>query len=105
MPLAIAGLTVVVALLALGFAIGLRTQVARISRTMASDLEQLSRTLLDLRGQVEDLQRELADLKASTEVVSIPPPLPRARPARLDDLREQLRASHRESASESTSEE
>jgi ssRNA-specific RNase YbeY (16S rRNA maturation enzyme) len=99
MPLALAGLTVVIAILALGFAIGLRTQVARISRTMASDLEQLSRTLVDLRGQIDQLHREVADLKAATDVVSMPPPLPKPRPGRLDDLREQLRASHRESES------
>jgi hypothetical protein len=99
MPLILGAATVVIAILALGFAIGLRTQVARISRTMASDLEQLSRTLVDLRGQVDELQRELADLKSAAEVANVPPPLPRARAGRLDDLREQLRASHRESES------
>jgi uncharacterized coiled-coil DUF342 family protein len=113
MPQILGAGAVVIAILALGFAIGLRTQIARISRTLASDLEQLSRTLVDFRGQVDELRgqvdqlhgqvdglrRELADLKAAAEVANVPPPLPRARAGRLDDLREQLRASHRESES------
>jgi hypothetical protein len=92
----VAVLIVVVAALALGFGFGLRSQIARASRVNASDLERLSQTLTDMRNDIDELRRELGEVKAATEVVPIPPPLPRARPGRLDDLREQLRASHRE---------
>ena len=99
----VAVLIVVVAALAVGFGFGLRSQIARAARANASDLERLSQTLIDVRHDIDALRRELGEVKAATEVVADPPPLPRARPGRLDDLREQLRASHRES--ESTSEE
>jgi sRNA-binding protein len=46
-----------------------------------------------LRHELEATQHELAELKAATEVMPAPP-LPKGRPAGLDDLREQLRASH-----------
>jgi predicted Holliday junction resolvase-like endonuclease len=54
-----------------------------------------------LRGELDQTQRQLNDLKAAAEVVpTVPPPLPKSR-ARggLEDLREQLRASHREESS------
>jgi hypothetical protein len=51
-----------------------------------------------LRTELEETRRELTELKAATEVAPAPPlpPLPRTRSGGLDDLREQLRAAHRE---------
>jgi hypothetical protein len=53
-----------------------------------------------LRAELEDTQRELNALKAVVETPAPappPPPLPRSRSSSgLDDLREQLRAAHRE---------
>jgi hypothetical protein len=48
----------------------------------------------ELRRALEAAKRKLSDLEA-TQTVSVPP-LPRSRRAGLDDLREQLRASHLE---------
>jgi hypothetical protein len=48
-----------------------------------------------LRAELDETQRQLNELKAAAEVVPAPP-LPRSRSSGLDDLREQLRASHRE---------
>jgi hypothetical protein len=45
--------------------------------------------------RLDNTQREVAELKMAAEVAPAPP-LPRARPGSLDDLREQLRAAHRE---------
>jgi hypothetical protein len=55
-----------------------------------------------LRRELDETQRQLNDLKAAVEVVRAPPPppLPRTRSSGLDDLREQLRAAHREDPSE-----
>lgn len=54
-----------------------------------------------LRAELDETQRQVNELKAAAAeaVATPPPPLPRARSARLDDLREQLRASHREEPS------
>jgi len=51
-----------------------------------------------LRRELDETQRQLNELKAAAEVVPAPPPppLPRTRSSGLDDLREQLRAAHRE---------
>ena len=56
----------------------------------------------DLRHEIEltqhrldNTQREVAEMKMAAEVAPAPP-LPKARPGSLDDLREQLRAAHRE---------
>ena len=49
----------------------------------------------NLRRELDSLGREVAQLKAAAEVVPAPP-LPKTRPGSLDDLREQLRASHLE---------
>ena len=50
-----------------------------------------------LRRELDETQRQLNELKAAAEVIPAPPPpLPRSRPAGLQDLREQLRAAHRE---------
>ena len=50
-----------------------------------------------LRSELDETQRQLNELKAAAEAVAASPPrLPRSRSSGLDDLREQLRASHRE---------
>jgi hypothetical protein len=51
-----------------------------------------------LRAELDETQRQLNELKAAAEVIPAPPPppLPRSRSSGLDDLREQLRAAHRE---------
>jgi hypothetical protein len=63
-----------------------------------NQIKQLRSELDDTQRQLNDTRRELSELKAAAEAppVVAPPPLPRSRGARLDDLREQLRASHRE---------
>ena len=55
-----------------------------------------------LRRELDQTQHEVGELKAATEIAPAPP-LPKTRPGSLDDLREQLRASHRE-ADETTEE-
>ena len=57
--------------------------------------EAVHHELDNLRRELDSLGREVAQLKAAAEVVPAPP-LPRSRPASLDDLRQQLRASHLE---------
>jgi hypothetical protein len=57
--------------------------------------------LKQLRAELDETQRQLNELKAATEATArdapSPPPLPRSRSSGgLDDLREQLRAAHRE---------
>jgi phage shock protein A len=59
------------------------------------ELGEIRRDHANLRREVDSLGRQVAELKAATEVVPAPP-LPRGRSASLDDLREQLRASHLE---------
>lgn len=59
------------------------------------ELGDVRRDLANLRREVDSVGRQVAELKAATEVVPAPP-LPRGRAASLDDLREQLRASHLE---------
>jgi hypothetical protein len=53
-----------------------------------------------LRAELDETQRQVNELKQAAQVSAAPapPPLPRtrARSGGLDDLREQLRASHRE---------
>ena len=54
-----------------------------------------------LRHDLDETQRQLNGLKAAAaDVVAAPPPLPRSRSSGLEDLREQLRAAHREEGSD-----
>lgn len=79
-----------------GVAIALAMRALSEVRQLRSELDQTQR-------QLNETERELNDLKAAAEVIPgpPPPPLPRTRSSGLEDLREQLRASHREeSASE-----
>ena len=59
-----------------------------------------SNQVKQLRRELDDTQRQLNELKAAADVVPAPPPpLPRtsrARSGTLDDLRQQLRAAHRD---------
>jgi septal ring factor EnvC (AmiA/AmiB activator) len=64
-----------------------------------AELAQTAQELGALRREAEQTTRELGELRAAAEVVPVPP-LPKSRRADLDELREQLRASHRESAAE-----
>ena len=76
-------------LVAVVVAIGLAMRALTEIRLLRSELDQTQRLLNDTRD-------ELNELKAAGEVVPAPPPLPRSRSSGLEDLREQLRASHRE---------
>ena len=82
------GLLVIVLAVAAALALGI---LAR------NEIKQLRSELDETQRQLNDTRRELAELKASAEAPAVvAPPLPRGRSARLDDLREQLRAAHRE---------
>ena len=65
---------------------------------LRNQLGRLPAQLRTLQTQLEETRRELAELKAGSEAVPAPPlpPLPKTRSGGLDDLREQLRAAHRE---------
>ena len=52
-----------------------------------------------LRRELDETQHQLNELKAAAEAVPAPPPLPKSRTSGLEDLREQLRAAHREEGS------
>src|SRR5438128_457077 len=99
--LAVAALIAAVAALAL--VIDQRGRVSNLEagqsvrRQMDADAqaahEAVHYELGELRRDVDTALRELAELKAAVEIVPAPP-LPKARPGGLDDLRQQLRASH-----------
>jgi hypothetical protein len=119
MELVIAVLALVVALVALGLVLGLRNQLAALARAAAAapppppppappplpayDDTAVRAEVDAVRRELQRVVQELGELKAAAEVVPVPP-LPKARRGGLDDLREQLRASHRESADEESAE-
>jgi hypothetical protein len=89
-------------LVALSF-VGLLVLVAAaiwLGYSAQTQLKQLRRELDETQREVNETRRELNELKAAAEVVPAPPPLPRTRSSGLEDLREQLRAAHREEQSE-----
>lgn len=107
MPTVLAILVVLVGLaVAVWLAYSALTQVKRLRGELDQTQSQLNETrqaLAELRQSLsatqQDLahtQQELTELKAAAEVLPPPPPLPRARSSGLQDLREQLRAAHRE---------
>jgi hypothetical protein len=101
MDVALAALIVLVALAAaLWLAYTAQTQVRQLRSDLDQTQSQLNNTrqqLTETRQELSDVHLELNELKAAAEVVPPPPPpLPRARSGGLDDLREQLRAAHRE---------
>jgi hypothetical protein len=87
----VALIAVVMAVAALWLVLGARNQGTRL----ATELRALRRQLEQTQHELDDTRRELGELKAATEIVPAPP-LPKARSGDLDDLREQLRAAHRE---------
>ncbi len=99
--LAVAALIVGAAALAL--VIDLRGRVAKLEaggsrrRQWEEDVwaahEAVSNEIAVLQRDLTTALRELNELKAAAQVVPAPP-LPKGRAASLDDLREQLRASH-----------
>jgi hypothetical protein len=112
MELAIGLLALALAVVALGLALRLRNQLAALPpppapvepvRVHAYDDTALRAELEAVRAELQRVSQELGELKAAAEVVPVPP-LPKARRGRLDDLREQLRASHRESADDEAAE-
>jgi hypothetical protein len=109
MDLAIGVLALIVAGVSLGAVLQLRGQVPALQAEVGALRRQLEETRHEpsevttvalqaevsaLRRDLEQTQNELGELKAATDIAPAPP-LPKARPS-LDDLREQLRAAHRE---------
>jgi len=81
----VAGTVIVVALIAVAIVLSLRA---------LGEIRQL-------RRELDETQRQLNELKAATDLMATPPPpLPRTRSSGLEDLRQQLRAAHREEGSE-----
>ena len=95
MPIAFGVLLLIIALALAGGALWLVYPLRR-------QVDQLSGDVNALQAALDQLRAELADLRAAAENVPVPP-LPKSRPAGLDDLRERLRAAHTEG--EDTSEE
>jgi hypothetical protein len=94
---------ILVALAAVGVSLWLGYSALRQIRQVRSELDQTQHRLNDAvqeltetRSDLNDVRKELSELKAAAEVLPPPPPLPRSRSGGLDDLREQLRASHLE---------
>jgi hypothetical protein len=99
----------VLAIAALVLVIDLRARTNRLDVTVSggfaerrqSDADVLAARqavqveLDNLRRELDVLGHEVAQLKAAVEVPPAPP-LPKSRHGRLDDLRQQLRASHLE---------
>jgi hypothetical protein len=67
----------------------------QLNTDMQSAHEAVHAEMGELRRELDRALRELGELKTAAEAVPAPP-LPKARPGGLDDLREQLRAAHRE---------
>ena len=99
--LALAALVIGIAALAL--VIDVRSRLSQLEaggtqrRQWEADVwaahEAVSNEIARMQSEMDRTQRELNELKAAAQVVPAPP-LPRGRSGGLDDLREQLRASH-----------
>ena len=102
-------IAIVIAIVALGVAVWLAYSALAQVKQLRTELDQTQgqlndarRELASTRDDLGDLRQELNELKAAAEVIPPPPPpLPRARSGGLDDLREQLRAAHRDEGSTS----
>jgi septal ring factor EnvC (AmiA/AmiB activator) len=105
-------LAIVIGLVALAVSLWLAYTALGQVRQLRSELDQTQghlndtrQSLSETRGDLAQLQQELSELKAAAEVIPPPPPpLPRARSSGLEDLREQLRAAHREEDESSSDE-
>jgi hypothetical protein len=73
------------------------------SPASAEATEALRAEIAALRRDLDQTNAELAELKAAANVLPAPPVPPRRR-GDLDQLREELRASHREAATEADDE-
>jgi hypothetical protein len=93
MPEAI-GIVVLVVIVAAGVWLVAYTQQQLTQ--LRAELDQTQRMLNETQAALRDVQRQVSELKAAAEFVPPPPRLPRSRASGLDDLREQLRAAHRE---------
>ncbi|HEY3060546.1 MAG TPA: hypothetical protein VGL99_16435 [Chloroflexota bacterium] len=97
---------------ALALVLDLRGRVARLESAVAAgrqlnadmqaaheavhdELADVRAELHTVQREVEGAHRELDELKAAATVLPAPP-LPKARSGGLEDLREQLRAAHRD---------
>ncbi|MCA1645734.1 MAG: hypothetical protein LC797_09810 [Chloroflexi bacterium] len=89
MPAAIGLLLVLLTLALAGVAVWLVVPLRRRVDQLAGDVNSL-------QVAVEALRAEVTDLQAAAQAVPVPP-LPRTRSGGLDDLRQRLRAAHRES--------
>lgn len=88
------GIVVVVLVIAAGvwLSMGTRSQLAQLRAELDYTQSQLNET----QAQLREVQKQVTDLEAAAEAVPPPPRLPQSRSSGLDDLREQLRAAHRE---------
>jgi nickel-type superoxide dismutase maturation protease len=107
MEVALAAIALVVAIVALAIAWRVREHFRAVEERLDAAELQLARAenevremVADVRAQLVQTSRDVSELKAATEIVPAPP-LPRGRSRPLDDLRERLRASHREEDAES----
>src|SRR5579872_1696203 len=90
------GLGLLIIILALAISLWLGYSALSQVKQLRTELDQNQRMLNETRQQLIDVQQQVSDLKAAAEVIPAPPPLPRSRSTGLEDLREQLRAAHRE---------
>ncbi|MBV9324848.1 MAG: hypothetical protein JO352_13790 [Chloroflexi bacterium] len=91
-------LAIVVVVLAVAAGLWLLVSTQNQLRQLRAELDQTQGQLNDTRRHVQELEQRVDELQATVQAaVGQPPPrLPRGRAGGLDDLREQLRASHRE---------
>ena len=108
MELALGALALLVAIVGLAIAWQLRERLRALEGRLEGAEQHLARMEAETREIVADVQaqlgqttREVSERKAATEILPPNPPRPRGRSRRLDDLRERLRAAHREEGAES----
>jgi hypothetical protein len=76
---------------------GFEDDARRAHESMHGELGDVKRLLDHTRRELDVARGELSELKAAAEVLPPPPPpLPKTRSGGLEDLRQQLRAAHRE---------
>ena len=87
----------VIGLLLIMIVLGLAGAAVWLAYPLRRRVDQLTGDVNSLQVALEELRSEVTDLRAAAQAVPVPP-LPRTRPGGLDDLRQQLRAAHSESA-------